>query len=149
MPQKDLSASLFEGTQVNRGRVIDSSRSGESSKVTLRGTMPVVDAFGLLERDWRAVDDFKDQPVELLWFRTEIETNESYGYVKKWLRKKVKSFFCFVREKSPIRSKSTQSDEKMVKLSRICHWSKRTDESIGLAFRISMVHRVYVLTTLY
>jgi hypothetical protein len=45
--------------------------------------MAVVDAFGHLEGDWRAVDDFEDQPVELLWFRTEIETNESYGYVKK------------------------------------------------------------------
>ena len=72
-----------------------------NSKVTLRGMMPFVDAFGHLERDWRAVDDFKDQPVELLWFRTEIETNESYGYVKKWLRQKANPFFCFGREKSP------------------------------------------------
>jgi hypothetical protein len=53
-----------------------------TSEVTLRGLMPVVDAFGHLERDWRAVEDFQNQSVEIVWFRTEIQTNESYGYIK-------------------------------------------------------------------
>jgi len=54
----------------------------EKSKITLLGVMPVVDGFGHLERNWRRTDVLNEQPVERLWLKIEIETNESYGYVK-------------------------------------------------------------------
>lgn len=53
-----------------------------NSKIALHGLMPVVDSFGHLKENWQEVDNFDEQPVERLWFRIEIETNESYGYVK-------------------------------------------------------------------
>lgn len=53
-----------------------------NSKITLRGMMAVVDGFGNLERDWKAITDYDEIPVEVLWLKTEIEVNESYGYVK-------------------------------------------------------------------
>jgi len=58
------------------------SFDSHNSRITLRGMMPVVDAFGHLEKNWRNTDDLDEQPVERLWLKVEIETNESYGYVK-------------------------------------------------------------------
>ena len=58
------------------------SFDSKSSEITLRGIMPVIDAFGHLEKNWRDTDNLSDQPVEHLWLKIEIETNESYGYVK-------------------------------------------------------------------
>jgi hypothetical protein len=58
------------------------SFDSQNSKITLLGIMPIVDGFGHLERNWRNTDDLNEQPVERLWLKIEIETNESYGYVK-------------------------------------------------------------------
>ena len=54
----------------------------QRSKITLLGIMPIVDGFGQLERNWHNTDDLDEQPVERLWLKIEIETNESYGYAK-------------------------------------------------------------------
>jgi hypothetical protein len=54
----------------------------QNSKITLLGIMPIVDGFGHLEKNWRNAGDLNEQPVERLWLKIEIETNESYGYVR-------------------------------------------------------------------
>lgn len=55
---------------------------GQRSKLTLRGAMAVVDGFGHLRKDWNSVDDLLEQPVERIWSKVEIQTNEEYPYVK-------------------------------------------------------------------
>jgi hypothetical protein len=52
------------------------------SEVTLHNAMVVVNGFGELKDDWRHLDDLTNQPVEMLWFRTELEISESYPYIK-------------------------------------------------------------------
>jgi hypothetical protein len=52
------------------------------STISLHGAMLVVDGFGHLKTHWREVEDLPEVPVELLWLRTEIESSESYPYVK-------------------------------------------------------------------
>jgi hypothetical protein len=52
------------------------------SKIDLHGAMAVVDELGHLELNWRRTLDLPSQPVELLWFRVEIEINPEYPLIK-------------------------------------------------------------------